>query len=262
MARCTFAVLALLALGCAERAPAAPTWQDLDAEAPPRPGSGVTPSPGVPRTDGSAPTDCRARLLVIFDRSGSMAEPWETAEGPEPRWRVAARALDAALTPLADRLTVGAILFPTPTVAPSECGEVDPIGAQMPFDDGASFLARWRAVWVAPALGGSTPLDAAFARADDALPVDDLVTAVVVLTDGQPTCRTEPLAEEHAAAWLADGTSTWVVGLPGARLDAEDVLNAIARAGGTGAYRPVDEPATLTDDLALIAGGAVEQACR
>ena len=260
----------LLALGCAEHAAAPPTWSDLDAEPPPSTGSGA-PRSGAPPSGGGGTTpppggDCHARLLVIFDRSGSMSEPWETDAGPEPRWRVAADALDAALTPLADRLEVGAILFPAPSAAPSSCGDVDPIEAQMPFEGGAAFLVHWRSAWDSPVLGGSTPLDAAFDRADEALsPADDTVTAVVVLTDGQPSCRGLVLAEEHAAAWQIRGIATYAVGLPGAfggsGVAAEEMLNAIARAGGTDAYLPVDDPAALTEGLANIAGGALEQAC-
>jgi hypothetical protein len=262
-------VFALLALGCTERPGPPPTFRDRDAEAPP-PGLGSgTPRSGAPSTGGGGTTppgdECRARLLVIFDRSGSMSEPWETDDGPEPRWRVAADALDAALAPLADRLEVGAILFPTPSMAPTGCGEVDPIETQMPFEGGAAFLTHWREAWESPVLGGSTPLDAAFDRADEALPVDDSITAVVVLTDGQPSCRGLVLAEEHAATWQSRGIATYAVGLPGAfgagGVDAEDILNAIARAGGTDTYLPVDDPAALTEGLASIAGDALEQAC-
>lgn len=264
------ALFALLALGCTERPGPPPTFSDRDAEAPhpglytglARTGASSVGGDGTPSSTG----DCHARLLVIFDRSGSMSEPWETADGPAPRWRVAADALDEALTPIADRLEVGAILFPAPSSAPSSCGDVDPIEAQMPFEGGTAFLAHWRSAWESPVVGGSTPLDAAFDRADQALdPAVDTVTAVVVLTDGAPTCRGVVLAEEHAATWHDRNIATYAVGLPGAfgvgGVTAEDVLNAIARAGGTATYLPVDDPAALTEGLASIAGGALEQAC-
>ena len=63
-------------------------------------------------------------LMVIFDRSLSMAENFDTANGPAAKWQAAGDALMRALEPFAcapgaaatgcvDQLTVGAVLFPT-----------------------------------------------------------------------------------------------------------------------------------------------------
>jgi len=261
-------VLCLLLLGgCDERAPGAGTWADRDAS-PPEGGLPFTGSPsgsggggggggGGPMT--SSP-ECGARVLVIFDRSGSMGLDWESADGVAPRWRVASDALYDALEPLADRLTVGALMFPTGEAPePGVCATVAPIAEQVSFRSGPAFLTRWEAMWRTGRVGGSTPLDPAFRRADEALPFDDDTTAVVVLTDGMPTCSEATAAWDYAAEWARRDVQTWVVGLPG--VDGTAVLDRVAAAGGTGASLPVGDPATLTDALSEIVGEAVEQAC-
>ena len=259
-------VFGLLLLGaCSERPPAAGSWADLDAS---RPDGGLTVG-GLATGGGGGgggggtttpPPDCGARVLVIFDRSGSMALEWETGAGASPRWRVASDALYDALEPLADRLTVGALMFPTGEVPePGVCATVLPIEDQVSFRDGPAFLTRWEAMWRAGRVGGSTPLDPAFRRADEALPFDDDTTAVVVLTDGMPTCAEPTTAWDYAAEWERRGVSTWVVGLPG--VGGTSLLDRVAAAGGTGAVLPVDDPTALTDALSDIVGEAVEQAC-
>jgi hypothetical protein len=81
------------------------------------------------------------------------------------------------------------------------------------------------------------------------------VTAIMLFTDGAPTCFPDAAAQgiptkletEHAAAWLAQGIKTYVVGLPGAA--GVQLLNDIAVAGGTGAYITPDDPAVLEAKL-------------
>ena len=254
--------LALVALigGCRERAPSIPGAGLLDARLPD--GSTWVPSSsgrGGSTTRPRIPSGCHARILVIFDRSGSMGGEW--SDTGEQKWRVAATALASAIEPLADHLTVGAILFPSLTPGADGCWPVDPIEASLPFTSGASMLAAWEGMTDPLEIGGSTPIDTAFARADEALDDGDgTPTAVVLLTDGQPTCSERPSAIERAAAWHARGISTHVVGLPGAH--GTETLDAIARAGGTDAALSVDEPAALTDRLSRIATETSEQGCR
>ena len=253
--------LALMVLGCA--APLPPpsegTHEPRDAAIPPPFGAVGTTAPTPPPTPRPEPADeCSARLLVIFDRSGSMNETWPDAG--EPRYRVAADALSEAIAPLSPYLAVGAILFPSGGAPdPGACAIVDPIEAQIPYQSGASFLAAWDAYFRYATGGGSTPLDAAFTQADHALADVDGVSAVVVLTDGQPTCRQAVGAAEHAWLWRERGIKTWVVGLPG--LSEAGVLSDVAYAGGTESYLPVAEPEALTAQLQTIVAGAVSQAC-
>jgi Mg-chelatase subunit ChlD len=59
---------------------------------------------------------------------------------------------------------------------------------------------------------------------------------VIVLTDGEPNCDTEPeLLTMLPAHWNERGVKTHVLGLPGSDT-AADLLNAIAEAGGTGEF--------------------------
>jgi hypothetical protein len=186
-----------------------------------------------------------------------MALPWEDGV---PRWRVAADALDEAITPLADRLTVGAILFPSSEPSGSGvCAPVDPVEAQLPYADAPSFLDAWRSRWESAEPFGDTPIDTAFDAADASLPGDDVSTTVVLLTDGEPTCRGPVDATSHAEAWAARGVRTFVIGLPGA--SGAETLDAIARAGETGSPISPSDAAALTEGLRLVLGDAIEQAC-
>lgn len=256
-------LMILAGLGCRERAPGAPSWVDLDAS-PPEAGSasGGGGRSAVPRRDAgppdsgeAMPSSCRATLLVIFDRSGSMTDEWEPRL---PKWQAASLALEEALDPYAARLNVGAIFFPSGPRPPDACAPVAPIGDQVPFGPGEGFFDRFREELSSRGVGGSTPLDPAFARADEAMIATE-VDAVIVLTDGQPTCVGELDAWTYAGQWHADGTDTWVIGLPG--IDDPGVLDAVAVAGGTVRHVPVDDRVTLATELADIAEGSYSQAC-
>jgi hypothetical protein len=206
-------------------------------------------------------------LLVIFDQSVSMSEPWAATN--TTKLQAAQQALSTALTPLKDLLTVGAIFLPTTTCAPGRPGllgaAVAPIDGQgqIPFVPGPQFLSAWDMHWQnAPAAAIGTPLQEAFMQADAALSKATLTgqTIVVVFTDGAPNCFTDagggglpgiggigaggPLNAlmpntdvevGHATDWLAmKSIKTYVVGLPGA--DGVQVLDNIAVAGGTMNY--------------------------
>lgn len=256
-------LVAMLACGCGQTVRGAPPW-DANVDAP-RGDAGVIygTRPRTPSSGGTTRTEpgCFAQLLVIFDRSGSMATEWSSGDVHGPRWQIAADALTTAITPIEDRLQVGAILFPSSSDVRigGECTLVDPIESQLDYREGPDFVDAWEALWSSPALIGSTPLDSAFDAANDALDDAHDPTAVVVLTDGEPTCMGRTPAEQHAANWRARGIRTWVVGLPGA--SGSTVLEAIAIAGGTGASISAADPAALTAGLTEILGEQVEQAC-
>lgn len=100
--------------------------------------------------------------------------------------------------------------------------------------------------------GGDHPVDAAFVQGDKAVQRADLVgnKAVVLFTDGEPTCPLTPNAASYAAQWAAAGIKTHVVGLPGAR--GVQALRDIAVAGGTVDYITPDDSSVLTDALKKI----------
>jgi hypothetical protein len=207
-------------------------------------------------------------LLIIFDQSLSMNDPWEQTT----KIVAAQTALQNAIMTLQDSLTVGAIFFPTlgcipglPSVA------VDPIESanQIGFQPGAMFLQSWAAHWqaIGGALGIGTPMNEAFDRADVAIQNAKLTgnLAVVAFTDGQPNCfpdetmtmiptKPEP---DRSAGWLADKMiKTYVVGLPGAA--GVDLLNQVAVSGGTMEYILPNDPAALEAKLREVVSETVK----
>jgi hypothetical protein len=198
----------------------------------------------------------------VFDRSLSMATEWSGGSSSGPRWQIAEMAIASALEPHVSQLTVGAILFPSSSsgAGTGTCPAVDPIEAQLPFEACASFLSTWDATWSTANLMGSTPIDAAFDAADAALAGAGAETAVVLLTDGEPTCEGAVSAASHAGAWLSRGIHTYVVGLPGSDAGVA-YLTSIATAGGTSAPVSVEDPSALGSTLAGIAGTHVDGQC-
>jgi len=207
-------------------------------------------------------------LLIIFDQSASMNEPW----GTSTKLEAAKAALVAAITPLADKLTVGAIFLPTSICAAIalEGGAVAPIEdpAQINFMPGPAFLQAWDAKWANSLdLGVGTPLNEAFDRADVALQnaaKNMTLTgkiAVLAFTDGAPTCFPDEMTQgiptkpepDHAADWLGQGIKTYMVGLPGAL--GVDLLNQVAVSGGTMMYITPDDPTQLE----MVLKGVVEE---
>jgi hypothetical protein len=171
-------------------------------------------------------------LLVVFDTSGSMQQPWGSGR---PKWQVANDALLAAIAEFEDNLTVGAVKFPVD----QSCG-VSPIGQapQLDFRPGAEFVGDWLSQAAIP--NGNTPLELGLAFADEAILAAaargllDHRFRVLVFSDGEPTCGDDSFAMiDYPRRWLQMGIHTYVVGLPGSS-PAFDLLGAMADAGGTG----------------------------
>jgi hypothetical protein len=246
----------LLLASCATSIPGV-TPDDANADAW---GDAMSLPPGTIIAGGSHDTGsggCVARILVIFDRSGSMGDAWMSSG---PKWQVAEMALATAITPRETQLSVGAIMFPSEVSRPSSvCSPVDPIASQIPFAPGTDFLATWSSYWMTAGLLGSTPIDSAFDSADAALTGAGHETAVVLMTDGEPTCSGTVSAETRAASWLSRGIKTFVVGLPGSSTGMA-TLSAIASAGGTTVIS-VDDPSVLTSALGSIATTHVQTQC-
>lgn len=203
-------------------------------------------------------------LLIIFDQSQSMQEMWQMTTKLE----AAKQALVAAIMPLQDSLTVGAIFLPYPD-APAAClmdpnaAVVQPIDGtgNIPFMPAAQFIQQFNSHWSMNGTGNGfgTPLNEAFDRAsvalDAALPKLTGHVAVMVFTDGMPNCNPNPMntmiptksEPTRAADWLAKGVVTYMIGLPGA--DGVQYLNDIAVNGGSGMYLTPDDPTMLADQL-------------
>jgi hypothetical protein len=219
-------------------------------------------------------------VLLIFDRSLSMNEDWNGS----PKWQAAGTAVINALTPIANQLTIGAVLFPSPTSgtgAPGSCVDptgitcailgnnpgvdqctVNPIAAadQLNFEPGPKAIMdlqtgnnggpKYQPV-------GRTPTAEAVQVADMALGTAQLVGTVVavIVTDGEPNCMWDQNATVTTITnWLSQkNIKTYVVGLPGAGTGKGPmVLNALAQAGGTMQYLTPTDSMTLQTKLAEI----------
>jgi hypothetical protein len=207
-------------------------------------------------------------LLIIFDQSVSMNDPWNGTT----KILAAQDAVAKSITALQDSLTVGAIFFPTLGCIPFLPGvAVDPIDTanQISFRPGAEFMTAWTQHWmmVGGALGVGTPMQEAFDRADAAIQAAKLTgqLAVVAFTDGAPNCIPDPmmtmvptmLSPDRAASWLSSKmVKTYVVGLPGAA--GVTLLNDVAVKGGTTEYILPDDPAQLEMKLREVVSQTVK----
>lgn len=220
-------------------------------------------------------------VMVIFDRSTSMEDPWNGT----PRWQAAGEAFSNAIRPLSMVLNVGAIFFPSPVLAadtacPIGCNVADPThwipgpaacclnavqacgvnpineADQIKFGPASAFLTeapmKWRfngffgvpagmgatAMPAAGAIVGATPLGEGVKRAADAIMMTQFEgpLVVVILTDGEPNCDTNPQQViQQVTDWKARDIATHVIGLPGSQ-GASQFLNNLAMVGGTGNF--------------------------
>jgi hypothetical protein len=227
-------------------------------------------------------------LLLVFDQSASMSEPWGAIG--QTKLAAAQSAIQSAITSLADSLTVGALFFPTasclggglpggqgagpalplpgPGAQPGGLGgivgglvggrAVEPIDGmgQIPFQPASQFLNAWNQHWagVGAALGVGTPMQEAFDRANDAIASAKLEgdLAVVAVTDGQPNCMPSggqtDLEMNRARDWLAMRGVKTYV-VGLPGAAGVQLLNDVAVQGGTMQYILPDDPKMLEDRL-------------
>jgi hypothetical protein len=190
-------------------------------------------------------------ILFVFDKSGSMVDPWEAGT----KWEVAAAAMVDSVTLYQHYLSAGAIFFPTD----DDCG-VLPISTepQIYFTDGYDYLNQWQGSMNGLGPSGMTPMNTAFVMADEAIRTaceDGILERpfkVVLLTDGQPNCNYDP---DYLAAypyhWFKHGIETLVVGLPGSE-GAAELLSMIAYAGGTESNFVPDDEEDFEDEMDAI----------
>jgi hypothetical protein len=230
-------------------------------------GSGSTGT-GIPDGDGCGSMALQAQvtpgnIVVVFDQSDSMIQPFMA--GGAPKWKVARDSLVAALTPDEGIINAGAIFFPTKATG-TLCSDVATIGTppQIKIEPGATFVSDFEAHFSAPGwtLILGTPTVTALENADAALPDPSPLKgqrAVVILTDGAPTCDT---VQADILAPVKDmfsrGIKTYAIGLPGSA-GAANLLDAIAMAGGTGSYISPSDPAALQMALAQIATQTIDK---
>jgi hypothetical protein len=196
-------------------------------------------------------------LLILFDRSLSMNLDF----GGISRLTAAQTAVTEALMPFAcdpvdagceEKLTVGAIMFPSAGTLDICYVEDIVTPEQMGWQSATDFVPAWSTYWATHALVLGTPINPAFNMGAQALASANLSgnTAVLFLTDGAGTCANLPVdAAMQAAAWAAEGIQTHVVNLDSGILAGGGTAfnDAVAAAGGTGAsVNPTDSAALST----------------
>ncbi len=205
-----------------------------------------------------------ATLVFVFDQSTSMAQPFGTPDGGSsgPKWQVSEDAISAVLAANGAELNAGAIFFPTVATG-NTCSLVDLIGTspQISIEPGATFVTDLQAHFSAPGwttiLG--TPLKTALGNADLALPdASPGARAVVVVTDGAPTCDTAQAdIVAPVQAMFSRGIKSYAIGLPGSAA-ASTLLGAIAVAGGTTSALSPGDSATLQASVTQIVSDTVD----
>jgi hypothetical protein len=201
-------------------------------------------------------------VLILWDRSTSMDEAWNN----KPKWQAAGDALMSALAPLADQLTIGAVLFPSPdpsaqgvdctvhpVTAPDELNFMPGpqalkalMGSTGGADAGCSLSPLYSSV--SNCNIGATPTTEAVQQANTTLVGATLsgTTVALLVTDGEPNCNwDQSMTTTTLASWVSQwGVKTYVVGLPGTSgSNAMMVLDALAKAGGTSYTAPSDATA-------------------
>lgn len=214
------------------------------ASANPQPGLGgatepfnqVGASPDGGAGGSSAQDERELTVLLVLDRSGSMAGSWDGGS----KWQVALNAFFAGMVGVEEKLIVGALVFPN-----SEECTVDRINAssQFAFQRGDEFVANWASRESEMFPSGGTPLGQAFENADLAVAqaqaagmLERRRFRVLVVTDGEPNCGTDNNRLIYLAErWRELGVEVHVMGLPGSA-PAAALLDAIAQTGGTTDY--------------------------
>lgn len=169
-------------------------------------------------------------VLIVFDRSSTMADPPAGGTDGPTKWYLATRGISSVLASVSDELGAGLMLFPSPgagdecTVSPEPDVPVAPLGT--------SRAAIEAALDGASPSGMVTPIVDATRKGWTHL--DTLATpgprGIVLVTDGAESCDGDMTALlDEASAELARGRLTFVVGLT----TANNSMSSLALHGGT-----------------------------
>lgn len=191
-------------------------------------------------------------VMFVLDRSQSMRE--RTNSG-QTRWTILTESLAATLPPVDNTMEIGALIYPINTGGSQSCV----VANDVDFAPGFGNVSRITDLLLATSPRGSTPTADAIDRAASSLLGFRAATrarAMVLATDGQPTCNTaldgrtcscvDGRCANHPEGCLDDqrtvdrlagyrdrGLPTYVIGIQDAdQADLVDVLDRMAVAGG------------------------------
>ncbi len=199
-------------------------------------------------------------LMLVVDKSGSMAEPLGTGE---QKWQVMRNALTTVVAQYETGINFGLMLFP----ADDTCAAGNVLTGIAPLNSAAISASLNSTV-----PNGGTPTHTTMQDAlayYTGIPVNPQGRYVLLATDGQPNCRdiadpTSPTITESIAAIQnlnANGILTFVLGFGDGINSDPGTLQAMATAGGTMDYYAANSPAELQAALEAIAGEINVQSC-
>ncbi len=245
---------------------------------------GITTSDNVCNPGRSVGALLQAEVLVVFDRSESMASGF----GAVTRYQAMAAALEDITSLYEGHIRFGLAAFPSPGPdCAAGCCAGGPL-VDVALDNAAAVKNGLAALLP---LEGQTPTAAALNQARQyfaSLPDDGLSRYVLLVTDGWPTCGLDgrlsagPLEGSDAGAWpaceqaasqagqlFAMGVPVIVLGLgtEGGTDTRASCLDSLALAGGAArspshpAYYSVQTPDELQYALEAIFGGVTRPSC-
>lgn len=236
-----------------------------DAGTAPRPDAGTSSEPeGGP--DGGASDDAgrgisssavKPNVLLLVDRSGSMAEPSDCGEDTCPSKWDQLRGLGVYLEEAKGLARLGLAMFPSPEEG--SCSVRSSLRVPLTDDPDVDEQILAEATRVRP--GGSTPVAAALDEMGRVGGLDDPErdNILLVLTDGQPNCacsvgetlceRNEAVAAVERIAGREVPVDVDIIGFGASAREADETLTAMAEAAGDERYYQSDTIEELVSTL-------------
>ncbi|MCA9666677.1 MAG: VWA domain-containing protein [Myxococcales bacterium] len=263
------ALCATFASGCLHRVD---REEDGGTQPPPTSSPTPTPQPGpatAPPSSGKGSVGASAlkpNVMLLVDRSGSMAEPSDCGEATCPSKWTELLGLGPYLSEAKSLARLGLAMFPSP----EDHGCSVRSAVRVPLSDALDVDAQILAAAKAVKPGGSTPVADALDAVgrNGGLDDPDRKNILLVLTDGKPNCAcsgNDPVCERGTAVAAvqrlrAAGVDVDIIGFGSSARDAHDTLTAMARAAGDEAYYQAD---TLEDLIGTLYKVGIENApCR
>jgi Ca-activated chloride channel family protein len=155
-------------------------------------------------TPSAEPPKCESDAMIVFDASGSMTG-MGFGENTVTRIQQVRRALAAVLPAVAPVRNLGLVVFGPG--ARSQCHNID---LRLPPGPNSARRIMGEVDTLQPY--GQTPLTSAVAAAADALDFRDRPAVIVLLTDGEETCRGDPCALGQELRTRGAGVTVHVIG--------------------------------------------------